>query len=98
MRQTSRGVLPMNDNRSGMVGNLTRRHVLSMASAGVAAMTVGAGPLTAQRAPSPPRVGNQQYNILLILTDQERHFRPGELPADYSLPAHERLMRAGTTF
>ena len=43
------------------------------------------------RAPGP-------YNILFILTDQERFFRPGELPAGYSLPAHERLMKQGTTF
>jgi arylsulfatase A-like enzyme len=39
-----------------------------------------------------------QYNILFILTDQERRFRPGELPADLALPAHERLRRQGTTF
>lgn len=38
------------------------------------------------------------YNILFILTDQERYFRPGELPPDYSLPAHERLTKQGTTF
>ena len=38
------------------------------------------------------------YNILFILTDQERQFRAGELPADFSLPAHERLRRQGTTF
>jgi arylsulfatase A-like enzyme len=38
------------------------------------------------------------YNILFILTDQERQFRPGELPAGLSLPAHERLRRQGTTF
>ena len=38
------------------------------------------------------------YNILLILTDQERYFRPGELPAGYSLPAHELLLKRGTTF
>jgi arylsulfatase len=37
-------------------------------------------------------------NILFLLTDQERHFRPGELPADFRLPAHERLMARGTTF
>lgn len=43
------------------------------------------------RAPGP-------YNILLILTDQERFFRPGELPSGYSLPAHERLAKKGTTF
>jgi arylsulfatase A-like enzyme len=38
------------------------------------------------------------YNILFILTDQERFFRPGELPQGYSLPAQERLMKRGTTF
>lgn len=38
------------------------------------------------------------YNILFILTDQERFFRPGELPSDFRLPAHERLMKQGTTF
>jgi arylsulfatase len=38
------------------------------------------------------------FNILFLLTDQERFFRPGELPADYRLPAHERLMKQGTTF
>jgi arylsulfatase A-like enzyme len=38
------------------------------------------------------------YNILFILVDQERHFRPGELPAGYRLPAHERLAKQGTTF
>jgi arylsulfatase A-like enzyme len=38
------------------------------------------------------------YNILFILTDQERHFRPGELPRDYRLPGHERLARKGIVF
>src|SRR5512134_89559 len=38
------------------------------------------------------------YNFLFILTDQERFFRPGELPEGYSLPAHERLAKRGTTF
>ena len=38
------------------------------------------------------------YNILFLLTDQERFFRPCELPADHSRPAHERLMGQGTTF
>ena len=38
------------------------------------------------------------YNILFILTDQERHFRQGELPKDYRLPAHERLAKKGIVF
>jgi len=43
-----------------------------------------------------PAGGN--YNILFILTDQERYFRPGELPVGYRLPAHERLAARGTVF
>jgi arylsulfatase len=50
-----------------------------------------AAPAAGQRGPGP-------YSILFVLTDQERFFRPGELPAGYSLPAHERLMARGTTF
>ena len=42
--------------------------------------------------------GKAPYNILFILTDQERHFRPGELPNGYELPAHDRLRKAGTYF
>ena len=38
------------------------------------------------------------YNIVFILTDQERHFRPEELPRDYRLPAHERLANNGVVF
>jgi len=42
--------------------------------------------------------GGRTYNILFILTDQERYFRPGELPKDYALPAHERLAKKGIVF
>lgn len=38
------------------------------------------------------------YNILFILTDQERHFRPHEIPKDFHLPAHERLAKKGVVF
>ena len=37
------------------------------------------------------------YNIVFILTDQERFFRSGELPIGYRLPARESLMKRGTT-
>jgi len=43
-------------------------------------------------------VGGGPYNILFIVTDQERLFRPGELPVGYHLTAHERLTKQGTTF
>jgi arylsulfatase len=62
-------------------------------AAGNASAATNAGPSggTTPAGPGP-------YNILFILTDQERFFRPGELPAGYRLPAHERLMTRGTTF
>ena len=41
---------------------------------------------------------SQPYNILFILTDQERYFDPTTLPDDYSLPGRERLQREGVTF
>ncbi|MBS0326622.1 MAG: sulfatase-like hydrolase/transferase [Proteobacteria bacterium] len=48
--------------------------------------------MTAQAETSAP------YNILFILNDQERFFRPGELPDGLRLPAHERLAKQGTVF
>lgn len=38
------------------------------------------------------------YNILFILTDQERYFHPTEYPLRYVLPGRERLQRRGVTF
>lgn len=86
---------------------ISRRDFLRVAGSGAMALGLGAGvPLTSGAAPSKGRdraasgavSGTGPYNILLILTDQERFFRPGELPAGYRLPAHERLMKQGTTF
>ncbi len=34
----------------------------------------------------------------MIVTDQERHLRPDELPIGYRLPGHEKLMSRGVTF
>jgi len=42
--------------------------------------------------------GDAHYNILFILTDQERYFHPSELPVGYHLPGRERLRRRGVTF
>jgi arylsulfatase A-like enzyme len=53
---------------------------------------------TPTRATAGNRSGASPYNIVFILTDQERQFRAGELPADLPLPARERLRRQGTTF
>jgi arylsulfatase len=86
---------------------LTRRDFLKAAGAGAVALGLGlqasaAGVASAASMPSPPSpAGTREagtYNILFILTDQERFFRPSELPAGFSLPAHERLAKQGTTF
>lgn len=87
--------------------SISRRSFFRIAGAGVTALSLGniidkasaatPSPETVQP-PVGPGSGKPPYNILFILTDQERYFRPGELPPGFSLPAHERLMRQGTTF
>ena len=42
--------------------------------------------------------GGKSFNILFILTDQERYFGPSALPPGYALPGRERLQRRGVTF
>lgn len=84
--------------------DLSRRNALKALGAGAVAAAVGkslaasAGVgATGAQSPATPLPG-EPYNILFILTDQERLFWPGELPADYRLPAHERLLKRGTLF
>ena len=69
----------------------SRRDFLRIAGAGALAYGIGIDARAAPAAEGP-------YNILFVLTDQERFFLPGELPEGYRLPAHERLARRGTTF
>lgn len=80
---------------------VTRREVLQTMGVGAAAGGLGAS-LLGCRAPAgagaPGGAAGGPYNILFLLTDQERYFRPGELPSGFSLPAHERLMRNGLSF
>ena len=74
-------------------------------SAGLAVLATGVGstlinPSTAEaKTPSKPKKPHSgPYNILMITTDQERHFMPSELPKDFKLPGHERLAKRGVTF
>jgi arylsulfatase len=86
----------------------TRREFLrTAAGAGAVTLSLGAADAVAAATTAPDHGApggavvadtGGPYNIVFILTDQERFFRPGELPAGFSLPAHERLMRRGTVF
>src|SRR5262245_31345558 len=105
MRQTSMETKSTRDERPSATSS--RRDFLRISGIGAMALGVGAGNTGIGHASasnaSAPAVGsgtcaNGPYNILFIFTDQERYFRPGELPVGYSLPAHDRLMKAGTTF
>lgn len=86
--------------------NIGRRDALKTIAAGAVAASEAAGLLAAATTPASgatPRADGSKaaggpYNILFILTDQERFFRPGELPKDYRLPAHERLAKKGIVF
>jgi arylsulfatase len=82
-----------------------RRDLLKVLGVGAAAVAMGGGvggASAAQPAAATQASGASApagpYNILFILTDQERYFRPGELPRDFHLPAHERLARRGIVF
>jgi arylsulfatase len=83
-----------------------RRDALRAIGAGAMAATLGPnvfGSGAASAAGGAPRAeaaesSSGPYNILFILTDQERYFRRGELPKDYRLPAHERLAKKGVVF
>lgn len=82
---------------------VSRREFLVGASAGMGLMATGLARATPGESGASLRsattgVGQDRYNILFILTDQERFFQPGELPDGFTLPAHERLAREGTTF
>src|SRR5262245_11044511 len=84
-------------------GALSRREFIQAAGAGAVAAGLGLGGTSAQAAASSAATASGgapagPYNIIFILVDQERYFRPGELPAGFALPAHERLARDGTSF
>ena len=71
-----------------------REFIKNTSSAAVAAAAVlglpGAGKVLAQ--------DRRRYNILLIVTDQERYLRPSEHPDGYRLPGQEHLAARGVAF
>src|SRR5262249_522520 len=90
----------------GLNMTVGRREALKRIGIGAGAATFGSGVPGSGRAygaARPPRAAAAKtpegpYKLLFMLADQERYFRPGELPRDYRLPAHERLMKKGIVF
>ena len=83
--------------------NMSRRDFMKIT--GLATLTMGAGTslfgLQAERAYGSKTVRQASagpYNILMIVSDQERYMTPNELPSDYRLPGHERLAKRGIEF
>jgi hypothetical protein len=70
-----------------------REFIRNTGSAAVAAAAWGLPGSGAARAGD-----RRRYNILLIVTDQERYLRPEELPTGYQLPGHEKLAARGIVF
>ena len=83
----------------------TRREALQrmgLTTLALGAGALGARPTIASAAQGSAKAGGSagggRYNILFILTDQERHFRPDELPSGYAVPGRQALQRRGVTF
>jgi len=92
-------------NDEPSVPDETRRNLLKTMGAGALATAFGGNLLgnpaiaaTPSTSPKQHKAKGGPYNILFILTDQERHFRPHELPRGYRLTAHERLAKRGIVF
>jgi arylsulfatase len=78
---------------------MDKRDFLRVAGAMALGFGIGHSESSESAKPAPGQKRDRgPYNLLFILTDQERFFRPGELPEGYSLPAHQRLAKRGTTF
>ncbi|MBN2511692.1 MAG: sulfatase-like hydrolase/transferase, partial [Sedimentisphaerales bacterium] len=87
------------------VPGATRREFLKTAGAGALATAMGnllpqnpAMAAVPSSSSASRKAADGPYNILFILTDQERHFRKHELPRGFHLPAHERLAKQGVVF
>ncbi len=91
--------------REDKTSRLSRRKFIQ--DTGRTTLALGAGAMgvmpapkaAAQGAGSPAaRPDGAPYNILFILTDQERYFHPKEFPYGFEMPGRARLQRRGVTF
>lgn len=74
--------------------SFSRRDFLKVT--GSAAITAATGLNISEAIASTQNSG--RYNILMIVTDQERYMSPDALPMGYQLPGHEKLASKGVVF
>ncbi|MBT8366303.1 MAG: sulfatase-like hydrolase/transferase, partial [Deltaproteobacteria bacterium] len=67
-------------------------------SAGIGVSFAGFNSVQAQSNKVPKSASSGPYNILMIVTDQERHMEASQLPLGFRLPGHERLAKRGVVF
>lgn len=84
-------------------GGLSRRDFAKTTCLTTLAMGTGVGLVGSQVARAESKEAIQQpkrgqYNILMIVTDQEQHIPQSQLPIGFKLPGHERLTKHGVVF
>ena len=87
----------MNKNEN----NISRRDFLITSIAAAMALSGGAVAQEIPKSATSKKIkkeSNQPYNILFILTDQERYIEASELPRGFKLSGHDRLKESGITF
>jgi len=79
--------------KSNQTSSISRRNFVKAAGSSVVATAAGLNLADIAMAK-----GGDKYNILMIVTDQERYMSPSDLPAGYRLPGHEKLASRGVVF
>ena len=77
-------------NPNGQSGVTRRDLIKHTGSAALVSSLLGADYAFAQQ--------DRRYNVLMIVSDQERYFPPESLPAGFRLPGHEKLASRGVVF
>jgi arylsulfatase len=73
---------------------VSRRDFIKLTGAAAVSATTGWSPIGSKALAK--EAG--RYNILMIVTDQERYMPPAQMPSGYQLPGHEKLASRGVVF
>lgn len=89
----------MNDDNKFSRRNFVKTAGLTALGGAIPSALGAAGPApTSASSKGQSKQPGGRYNILMIVTDQERYMARADLPSGYRLPGHERLAERGVTF